>query len=82
MGPDPRRSAVPSIEVRPLERRDRDRPIALVNAHIGALLPGAAVSVDAVIADEDDDDIAFATASASASSGASGAAGSGSRRAP
>jgi GNAT superfamily N-acetyltransferase len=40
---------VPSIEVRPFQRRDREQLTALVNAHIEAVLPGVAVSVNAVL---------------------------------
>ena len=36
---------MPSIEVRPLHRRDRDQLAALVNAHAAAVVPGAGVSV-------------------------------------
>jgi len=40
---------VPSIEVRPFQRRDREQLTALVNAHVEAVLPGVAVSVNAVL---------------------------------
>ena len=40
---------MPSIEVRPFQRRDREQLTALVNAHIEAVLPGVAVSVNAVL---------------------------------
>jgi len=40
---------VPSIDVRPFHRRDREQLTALVNAHIEAVLPGVAVSVNAVL---------------------------------
>jgi GNAT superfamily N-acetyltransferase len=40
---------VPSIEVRPFQRPDREQLAALVNAHIGAVLPGVSVSVNAVM---------------------------------
>jgi GNAT superfamily N-acetyltransferase len=40
---------VPSIEVRPFQRRDREQLTALVNAHIEVVLPGVAVSVNAVL---------------------------------
>jgi GNAT superfamily N-acetyltransferase len=40
---------VPSIEVRPFQRPDREQLAALVNAHIGAVLPGVSVSVNAVL---------------------------------
>jgi hypothetical protein len=40
---------VPSIDVRPFQRRDREQLTALVNAHIEAVLPGVAVSVNAVL---------------------------------
>jgi hypothetical protein len=49
MQPDARRSTVPSIEVRPFQRRDREQLTALVNAHIEVVLPGVAVSVNAVL---------------------------------
>jgi GNAT superfamily N-acetyltransferase len=49
MTPEARRSAVPSIEVRPFHRRDREQLAALVNAHIEAVLPGVGVSVNAVL---------------------------------
>jgi GNAT superfamily N-acetyltransferase len=49
MTPEARRSAVPPIEVRPFHRRDREQLTALVNAHIDAVLPGVAVSVNAVL---------------------------------
>jgi GNAT superfamily N-acetyltransferase len=39
----------PSADVRPFQRRDREQLTALVNAHIGAVLPGVAVSVNAVM---------------------------------
>lgn len=38
-----------SIEVRPFRRADREQVAALVNAHIGAVLPGVTVSVNAVM---------------------------------
>jgi hypothetical protein len=34
---------VPSVEVRPFRRDDRDQLTELVNAHIGAVLPGVSV---------------------------------------
>ena len=40
---------MPSIEVRPLHRRDREQLTDIVNAHIGAVLPGVSVSVNAVM---------------------------------
>ena len=40
---------MPSIEVRPFQRRDREQLTALVNAHIEAVLPGVGVSVNAVL---------------------------------
>jgi GNAT superfamily N-acetyltransferase len=46
---DPGGPTVPSIEVRPFQRRDRDQLAALVNAHIEVVLPGVAVSVNAVL---------------------------------
>jgi GNAT superfamily N-acetyltransferase len=49
MTPHARRSTVPSIDVRPFQRRDREQLTALVNAHIEAVLPGVAVSVNAVL---------------------------------
>jgi GNAT superfamily N-acetyltransferase len=49
MQPDARRSTVPSIDVRPFQRRDREQLTALVNAHVDVVLPGVAVSVNAVL---------------------------------
>jgi GNAT superfamily N-acetyltransferase len=49
MQPDARRSTVPSVEVRPFHRRDREQLTALVNAHIDVVLPGVGVSVNAVL---------------------------------
>ena len=49
MTPHARRSTVPSIEVRPSQCRDREQLTALVDAHIEAVLPGVAVSVNAVL---------------------------------
>jgi ribosomal protein S18 acetylase RimI-like enzyme len=43
------RPVPPSAEVRPFQRRDREQLTALVNAHVGAVLPGVAVSVNAVL---------------------------------
>ena len=40
---------MPSIEVRPFHRRDRDQLTALVNAHGAAVVPGAGVSVATVL---------------------------------
>jgi hypothetical protein len=40
---------MPSIEVRPFRRADRDQLAALVNAHAAAVVPGAGVSVAAVL---------------------------------
>ena len=40
---------MPSIEVRPFHRRDREQLTDIVNAHIGAVLPGVSVSVNAVM---------------------------------
>jgi GNAT superfamily N-acetyltransferase len=40
---------MPSIEVRPFHRRDRDQLAALVNAHAAAVVPGAGVSVATVL---------------------------------
>jgi len=40
---------VPSIEVRQFHRRDREQLADIVNAHIGAVLPGVSVSVNAVM---------------------------------
>ncbi|HVM35228.1 MAG TPA: GNAT family N-acetyltransferase [Actinomycetota bacterium] len=37
------------IEIRPFKRTDRDHVTALVNAHIGAVVPGLSVSVNAVM---------------------------------
>ncbi|HLH67273.1 MAG TPA: hypothetical protein VKV27_16405 [Solirubrobacteraceae bacterium] len=38
-----------SAVVRPFERRDRDRLTSLVNLHVGAVIPGVALSVNAVL---------------------------------
>ena len=38
-----------TIEIRPFKRTDRDHVTALVNAHIGAVVPGLSVSVNAVM---------------------------------
>jgi GNAT superfamily N-acetyltransferase len=43
------RSSTPSISVRPFRRSDREQLTDLVNAHIGAVVPGWAVSVNAVM---------------------------------
>jgi GNAT superfamily N-acetyltransferase len=40
---------VPSIEIRPFRRADRDQLTALVNRHAGAVMPGAAASVSTVL---------------------------------
>jgi len=40
---------VASIEVRPFQRPDREQLKGLVNAHVGAVLPGVSVSVSAVM---------------------------------
>ncbi len=40
---------MPSIEVRPFRRQDREQLTALVNAHAAAVVPGAGVSVAAVL---------------------------------
>src|ERR1700728_1703785 len=40
---------MPAIEVRPFRRPDRDQLTALVNAHAAAVVPGAGVSVAAVL---------------------------------
>ena len=40
---------MPSVEVRPFRRDDRDQLTELVNAHIGAVLPGVSVSVNTVM---------------------------------
>ena len=42
---------MPAIEVRPFRRSDRDQLTALVNAHIGAVVPGMSVSVHTVLSD-------------------------------
>ena len=38
-----------SIEVRPFRREDREQLTALVNAHVGAVVPGGSVSVSRVL---------------------------------
>jgi GNAT superfamily N-acetyltransferase len=40
---------MPSIEVRPFHRRDRDQLTALANRHIQAVVPGAGVSVSTML---------------------------------
>jgi hypothetical protein len=40
---------VPSIEVRPFRRSDRDQLTGLVNAHIAPVIPGITVSVNTVM---------------------------------
>lgn len=40
---------MPSIEIRPFKRSDRDQLATLVNAHVGAVLPGVSLSVNAVM---------------------------------
>jgi GNAT superfamily N-acetyltransferase len=40
---------VPSIQIRPFRRADRDLLTALVNRHAGAVVPGAAASVSTVL---------------------------------
>lgn len=40
---------MPSIEVRPFQRRDREQLTDLVNAHVAAVVPGARVSVAAML---------------------------------
>ena len=40
---------MPSVEVRPFRRDDRDQLTELVNAHLGAVLPGVSVSVNTVL---------------------------------
>jgi GNAT superfamily N-acetyltransferase len=40
---------VPSIEIRPFRRSDRDQLTDLVNAHVEAVLPGVSVSPNAVL---------------------------------
>ena len=38
-----------SIEIRPFQRSDREQLTALVNAHVGAVVPGVAVSVNVLM---------------------------------
>jgi GNAT superfamily N-acetyltransferase len=40
---------MPSIAIRPFQRSDREQVTGLVNAHIGTVLPGVSVSVNAVM---------------------------------
>jgi len=40
---------MPSIEVRPFHRGDREQLTALVNAHVAAVVPGISISVNAVL---------------------------------
>lgn len=44
---------MPSIELRPFHRADREQLARLVNAHVGAVLPGVSVSVNAVLSQEE-----------------------------
>lgn len=37
------------FEVRPFRRSDRDQLTSLVNAHVGAVVPGASLSINAVL---------------------------------
>ncbi|HEY7015085.1 MAG TPA: hypothetical protein VH480_20145, partial [Streptosporangiaceae bacterium] len=46
-----RRPAMPSIEVRPFRRSDREQLTNLVNTHAAAVVPGLGVSVSAVLSD-------------------------------
>src|SRR5580704_270965 len=41
--------AMPPLEVRPFRRDDRDQLTALVNAHVAAVIPGIALSVNTVL---------------------------------
>lgn len=38
-----------AVEIRPFHRRDRDQVTALVNLHVGAVLPGVTLSVNTVL---------------------------------
>jgi hypothetical protein len=40
---------MPPIDVRPFRRSDREQLTAIVNLHIGSVLPGVTVSVNAVM---------------------------------
>jgi hypothetical protein len=40
---------MPSVVVRPFRREDREQLTRLVNAHVGAVLPGVSVSVNTVM---------------------------------
>jgi GNAT superfamily N-acetyltransferase len=40
---------MPEVLIRPFQRRDREQVTELVNAHVGAALPGVSVSVNAVM---------------------------------
>ena len=42
---------MPSIEVRPFRRRDREQLTNLVNTHAAAVVPGLGVSVSALLSD-------------------------------
>src|SRR6266516_3494191 len=42
---------MPSIEVRPFHRRDREQLTGLVNSHAAAVVPGIGVSVSTVLSD-------------------------------
>src|SRR3954452_24832758 len=41
--------AMPPIEIRPFRRSDREQLTALVNAHVGAVVPGVSVSVNVLL---------------------------------
>src|SRR3954471_20687048 len=41
--------AMPPIAIRPLRRSDREQLTALVNAHVGAVVPGVSVSVNVLL---------------------------------
>ena len=40
---------MPSIQIRPFQRADREQLTALVNAHVGAVVPGVSVSVNTLL---------------------------------
>jgi hypothetical protein len=40
---------MPSVEVRPFRRGDRDQLTALVNAHVQAVVPSVSVSINTVM---------------------------------
>lgn len=40
---------MPSIQIRPFHRGDREQLTGLVNAHVGAVVPGVSISVNTLM---------------------------------